>query len=249
MRQYDAVEFIAKAIINDGLALAIYLKGSIANASEDEYSNVDLYCLVKEENLTSFEKRILKYLEAYGSIIHCKKTFKRSTCVYDNDVIVNLNYHTLNELKCDENIVVVYDANNYLSNYQKENSISPLEVAAIFEDMLFQALEFRISYLRKDELNSYMLASNLLNSLGILYRAKYDSENVRLGVKKFTIAFEEKEKYLDAIKLHKLNTTLECVKMIFVLLDKYINNLPILLVEHLNLDFYAYVKMHIMSID
>ena len=57
------------------------------------------------------------------------------------------------------------------------------------------------------------------------------------------------EKYLDIARKLKINSVLESVKMMYVLLDNYINNIPILLAEHINFDFYAYAKRKIMSIN
>ena len=50
MKQYDAVEKISKAIIKDKIAMAIFLQGSLARGLEDEYSNVDYFVIVSDEN-------------------------------------------------------------------------------------------------------------------------------------------------------------------------------------------------------
>lgn len=250
MRQYEAVEIIVKAIIEDGLAETVYLKGSLARASEDEYSNIDLYAIVEEENLSSFRIKALNYLESYSSILHSRSFKNKIVCVYEVDLIVNLSFHTLTNLTYEDKIVVIYDPKKYLENYESLPAIySPEEIGSLVEEMLFTALEFRKAYLRKDELYSFSLAGELLKYLGIIIRTKYDEENARLGFKNFEFEFDEEDIFREILKLYKLSSSLECVKMQLVLLDGYINNMPILLVEHINLDFYAFVKRKIMSID
>lgn len=59
MRTYEAIEKVSNAIIADGLCEAILVKGSIGRGDDDEYSDVDMYVVVKNEILKSFlEKRI-----------------------------------------------------------------------------------------------------------------------------------------------------------------------------------------------
>ncbi|MBE5961231.1 MAG: hypothetical protein E7256_07570 [Lachnospiraceae bacterium] len=49
MRTYDAIEVIGQKVINRGLCEAILLKGSIGRGDDDEFSDVDMYLIVKEE--------------------------------------------------------------------------------------------------------------------------------------------------------------------------------------------------------
>lgn len=250
MRQYDAVEKIAKTFIADGLVDAIYLKGSIARGSEDSYSNIDMYCLLKEVNILPFKDNAYTLLENYAPILYYKAIKNKIFCVFDDDIVLNLHFHTLDKLTYEDKIVVIYDPNEILKEYiHVPVSLTANKIGKLVDELLINALDFRKAYLRNDELFSYDLAGTIIKYLGIIYRAKYDLENAWMGLKGFDINYPEKQKFYEAIKMHKISSSLECVKMIFVLLDSYINNLPILLVEHINLDFYAYTKRKIMSID
>ncbi len=49
-KTYDAIDMICKKVIAEGLCDAIILKGSIGRGDDDEYSDVDLYLITKDEN-------------------------------------------------------------------------------------------------------------------------------------------------------------------------------------------------------
>ena len=57
--QQAALKAISESLVEDPLVQAVFVKGSIARGEEDEFSDIDLYCLVKEEDKGDFlNKRI-----------------------------------------------------------------------------------------------------------------------------------------------------------------------------------------------
>ncbi|MCM2607016.1 nucleotidyltransferase domain-containing protein [Rossellomorea marisflavi] len=69
MKQKNAVEAIAESLKKDKRVKSIFLKGSMGRGEEDEFSDVDLYCLVEEEDLASFVQDRIRHLEAYGKLL------------------------------------------------------------------------------------------------------------------------------------------------------------------------------------
>lgn len=63
MRQLEAVEKVTQALKEDEAVRAIFLKGSMARDEGDEYSDVDLYCLVDSEEIEEFLPRRLEHLK------------------------------------------------------------------------------------------------------------------------------------------------------------------------------------------
>jgi hypothetical protein len=59
---------------------------------------------------------------------------------------------------------------------------------------------------------------------------------------------DTRRKFTDIIKKLKIDTLLECVVLMFVLIDSYIMNLPLKIAEYVNFDFYNFAKTKIMSI-
>ena len=54
MKTYEAITVISNHIIDDGLCDAIILKGSIGRGDDDEFSDVDMYLIVRPNIWTRF---------------------------------------------------------------------------------------------------------------------------------------------------------------------------------------------------
>ena len=54
MKQIEAISVISEAVKKDSAVRAIFLKGSIARNDLDDYSDVDFYCIVKDEDMEFF---------------------------------------------------------------------------------------------------------------------------------------------------------------------------------------------------
>ena len=68
---------------------AIFLKGSLARNSEDQYSNIDLYCIIKDSKYDLFLEKELKILRKYEIIVYSKLIGNHLICVYENGIILN----------------------------------------------------------------------------------------------------------------------------------------------------------------
>ena len=61
--QQAALKAISESLVEDPLVQAVFVKGSIARGEEDEFSDIDLYCLVKEEDKGDFLNKRIGHLE------------------------------------------------------------------------------------------------------------------------------------------------------------------------------------------
>jgi len=253
LKQYEAVEAVAKRIIADGLAQALLLKGSLARKRSDEYSDVDFYAIVRENDLPAFLERRLDYLNAYMPILyHSEADFvgPQIVCVYENGLHFDLYTVTREQLNSFDRIAVLYDPLHLLDDYQPlPLSLSPEEIGKLVGSLCFSALEFHTAYMRQDGLFALRLANHIAADLGMYLRTVYDPEFAKIGLKGFGSHLEDavRKNYLEILKKLKMETVLEAVQLMFVLLDSYISNLPIKIAEHLNFDFYFYIKRLIMG--
>ncbi|WP_052158894.1 nucleotidyltransferase domain-containing protein [Halobacillus sp. BBL2006] len=69
MRQRKAAHRITESLKRDNRVKSVFLKGSMGRDENDEYSDIDLYCLVEEKHLESFLKDRKKHVEVYREII------------------------------------------------------------------------------------------------------------------------------------------------------------------------------------
>lgn len=52
----DAVLAISNSLKQDKRVQSIFIKGSIGRGEQDEYSDIDMYCLVNDEDVEEFKQ-------------------------------------------------------------------------------------------------------------------------------------------------------------------------------------------------
>ncbi len=253
MKQYEAAEAVAKRIVADGLAEALLLKGSLARKQADEYSDVDFYAIVSEREMPVFLERRLDYLNAYMPILyHSESNFvgPQIVCVFENGLRFDLYTLTREQLNNLDRIAVLYDPKHLLDEYQPLSlALSPEEIGKLVGSLCFTALEFHAAYMRQDYLFALRLANHISADLGMYLRTIYDPEFAKTGLKGLAPHLDDdvKKNYLEILKKLKTDTVLEAAQLMFMLLDSYISNLPIKIAEHVNFDFYFYIKRLIVG--
>ncbi|WP_445509354.1 aminoglycoside 6-adenylyltransferase [Rossellomorea marisflavi] len=126
MKQKIAVEAIADSLKKDGRVKSIYVKGSMGREEEDEFSDVDLYCLVEEHDLTSFLQDRLQHLEAYGKLLFHDDLFiiaPQIIAVYEDLLHVDLFTVTEKTFKQKDYFKVIYDPEGKLSPFERSQNL------------------------------------------------------------------------------------------------------------------------------
>lgn len=59
------VKILLESLKGDQFIEAVFLRGSIAREEHDEFSDIDMYCVVKEENIEAFLPNRKKHIETY----------------------------------------------------------------------------------------------------------------------------------------------------------------------------------------
>lgn len=255
MKQYDAVEIISKTIMEDELADALFLQGSLARETEDEYSNVDYYAIVNEENLNIFLQKRIDYLESYKNIIYLREDnnghYKNLVCIFENGLCFNFYVTKYKDLRIHEAIAIVYDKFGILNDYQSiDLSLTASEFGEIVSSFCLNLVEFHAAFMRKDLSYTIKLANNLLTDLTTILRYKVDPTKAKLGIKGLYKILKNnyKDNYISILKKLRMDSILECVQMMVVFLNGLIYNLPIDITANINFDFYEYTKRLILSI-
>lgn len=186
--QWEAIQTITHALKERGDVLAVYLKGSFARGEEDPYSDVDLYCIVKEEAIESFLPIRIALLSTYRPILYSSEANfvgPQIVCVYDNGLHFDLYTQTLSTQSKTDVIKVLYDPENVLESYVA--GTFPLAEKAcdtIFDECTFVGLEFFAAFKRGDYAWSMRLCSHHSGNLSLLLRHLYDPAQAQLGMKR-----------------------------------------------------------------
>lgn len=254
MEQWDAINVLTQSLKEDRALRAIFLKGSLARGDGDEYSDVDLYCLVHEQELEGFLERRLKYLKNYRQLLFWTEVnlvCPQIVAVFSNGLHVDLYTVTASTLQQTDTIKALYDPEGLLNDYKGRSfELNKADILRTFESLTFSLLEFEAAYKRKNMVWAARLASHISGDLVLLLRHVYDPKHAQLGFKKINNflpqeVYEALSDALDEIRPTKLPIGL--LKLLD-LLDGVITNLPADIKEELNFPFYNFMVEKIRAI-
>lgn len=255
MKQFDAIHSICQAIMADGLADALFLKGSIARGENDEYSDIDLYAAVTSGNMESLLRKRLNYVQAYMPLVFWTETNygePQIIGVYGNALQIDFITVNIESIPQSDNIKIIYDKNGALSSYKKEPlSLSDDAIINEINGFSFRLLEFEIFYARKD----YIWATRLLYAqmfhVSKLLRYIYDKDNAQLGAKRLYKVLPD-DLYTEHIRIMELSTpsNLSVAKNdVLQLMDRTIAMPPENIQKGMNRGFYDLMHDRILRLD
>ena len=162
----------------------------MAKGEEDEYSDVDIYCVVADEDLTSFLGKRISILQSYGEILHQSEADfvgPQVVAVYANGLHLDLYTVTPDRLPKAGKSRPLYDPRGLLALQaarEQDHSLTWEAICRHFGEFSFSLLEFHAAWCRGDLLWSMRLASHLAGDLGVVLRCFYDPANGSLGTKR-----------------------------------------------------------------
>lgn len=247
MKQIEAAKTMCEIIKNDNAIRAIFLKGSIARNDLDDYSDVDFYCIVKDNELEDFLKRRLDYLKQYRPLIYWSETNfvgPQIVAVFDNGLHFDLYTVTFETLQKTDEIKVLYDPDKLLSDYKAEHlNICENDVIDIFDEFTFTLLEFEAAYCRNDLIWASRLASHLSGYLAVILRYLFDINNSKLGFKRLykSLDGELHKKIMEAMDLSGPSFLPKGVILLAEIVNEIIENLPNEISSKINIMFFNYM--------
>ncbi|WP_225986019.1 nucleotidyltransferase domain-containing protein [Psychrobacillus glaciei] len=122
----EALEAIVSSLKKDIRSQAIFLKGSMGRGEQDEHSDIDLYCLVNEEDEEEFLQSRLYHLESYNKLLFHDSIFivaPQILAVYENLVHVDLFTVTEHTYIEKDFLKVLYDPNYKMEKYKQTQNL------------------------------------------------------------------------------------------------------------------------------
>ncbi|SHF72918.1 nucleotidyltransferase domain-containing protein [Ornithinibacillus halophilus] len=204
MKQEDAVKAISHSLMKDKLVKAIFLKGSMGRGEYDEYSDVDLYCLVNEEDEEKFLTQRLMHLESYRKILFYEDFFiiaPQIIAVFDNLLHVDLFTVTEKSFKEKDFFQVLYDPEGKLTKYQSTQnlSLSLEEFSGCAYDVAWYLFQYNTAKQRGNDLWAVEMLQHVMVNLSKVLLHRYRPERAQLGLKSL-------ESQLPPIQLDKVKT-------------------------------------------
>lgn len=253
MRTYDSIQKISKQIIDDGLCEAIIIKGSIGRGDDDEFSDVDMYAIVEDENMDNFLNKRIDYLKTYLQIVYCEKVnfvSPQLIVIFENGLHFDLYTTTEKVLSKTDKIKVIYDPKHKFTDYDYiPNKISNQKLADIFKDVLYYFVEADSAYCRKNYPWTAYIMNIAIKESAILIRTLFDKDLAYLGLKKINEIIPEEQftwikeasENLNANGFRLSNET------IIKILEYFCNNVDDECKKLLDLHFFEWVKCKLHS--
>lgn len=186
MRQLEAIDVLTKTLQKDEAVQAIFLKGSFGRGEGDEYSDVDLYVMVADEEVDAFLPRRLSHLEAYRPILLKDDIYivaPQLIVVYNNFLHVDLFTVTAKTLNHQDEIKILFDPGNLLTNH---TSSLHLPDHSLY-DHAFDAVWFFFQYTKARDRGNDIWAVEMLRQgmthFAYCLAAHHRPERASLGLK------------------------------------------------------------------
>ncbi|MEK4485967.1 nucleotidyltransferase domain-containing protein [Psychrobacillus sp. FSL H8-0484] len=192
----DAIETIVNSLKLNKKVQAIFIKGSIGRGEQDEHSDIDLYCLVNEEDKEEFLESRLQHLESYNQLLFHDDIFivaPQILAVYEN--LVHIDLFTVTEHTYIEKdfMKVLYDPNFKLEKYKQTQNLklSDHEFQDAVDDVAWFLFQYKKSSARGNDIWSVSMLHHVMTHLSRILLHRYHSDRAQLGLKTLEISLPE----------------------------------------------------------
>ena len=195
MKQEEAVSVITNHLKEDSLVKAIFLKGSMGRNEHDENSDVDLYCLINEEDMEAFLKKRKEYLEVYGKLLFYDEIFiiaPQVIAVYEDLLHLDLFTVTAESLIEKDFCRVLYDPHRCLRHFNEQLTLSKQDFIDHVDDTAFFLFQYEKSRRRGNDIWSVHLLHQVMAHYSRVLLHHYHPERAQLGLKTLHRTLEEK---------------------------------------------------------
>jgi len=183
-----AVEKICRSLKGDPLVQAIFLKGSMGRGEHDAHSDVDLYCLVNEEDKKEFLVSRVAHLRAYRDIILMDDIFivaPQIIAVFDDLLHIDLFTVTEETFVGGDHFKVLYDPHRLMDEFMETQGLALTEDE--YHDDVMDVGWFLFQYsktaARGNDIWAVKMLTNVVHHLGRVLLYRYAPERAKLGLK------------------------------------------------------------------
>lgn len=255
MKRYDAIKAVSDAILQDGLAEALFLKGSIARGEDDDYSDVDLYVVVTEDNFDVFLTRRIDYLEQYRPLVNWVEVNfvgPQIVGIFDDALHFDLYAVKPDAIPQTGAMKVLHDPNGRLADYQnKPLSLTNEELTRCINNFTYLLTEIEAAYMRGDLFRCFSLFAAEYDVVSLLIRHVYDPQNSLLGNKGMdkVIPLAIHEELLAILELATPSNIILAMKRLLKHFEKTLLQLPTEVQSAMNREFYELLSSRIYELE
>ncbi|MBT2695167.1 nucleotidyltransferase domain-containing protein [Bacillus sp. ISL-55] len=184
----DALEVLSNSLKQDKRVQAVFVKGSVGRGEQDEHSDLDLYCLVEENDLDGFLQSRINHLESYGKLLFHDDIFivaPQILAVYENMLHVDLFTVTEKTFIEKDFFKVIYDPANLLEKFQSTQNLrlSADDLQDAVDDVAWFLFQYKKSAARGNDLWAVNMLNQVMSHLAKVLLHRYKPERAQLGLK------------------------------------------------------------------
>ncbi|KGP92303.1 DNA polymerase III subunit beta [Pontibacillus chungwhensis BH030062] len=227
MRQDVAVKKIVESLKGETCVQSLFLKGSMGRNEHDEHSDIDLYCLVDEEEEASFLTRRVDHLKAYKELFFYEDIFiiaPQVLGVYEDGIHIDLFTVTNKTIQEKDYFRVLYDRDGVMDNYvSTQNLTLPIEEGRDnADDVVWFLFQYTKAKARGNDIWATEMLRHCVRYLGNLLLYRYAKDRSLLGIKavQSDLPPEQKNQLLEIYEHITPSSHQEAVKNIIRLIDE-----------------------------
>lgn len=230
-RQAELIDYLVSSLKNNEAVRALYLKGSLSDDSDDDYSDVDFYCIVKASAYETFMATRTDLLEAYSQVLyqsHVNFKYPQVVAIYDNDLHLDF-YVTSDVEKQGYKMKLLYDPEGLYKDYKTlKRQDNPKTLIKHINNIIYSYHELYIAIKRDDLLWTSRLISHILADMSLLLDQMYPSDRPVLHMKGVYKKLPQTIKDKMNLILEHLNPkdALFCTRLLIDLTEDLIKNQP-----------------------
>lgn len=198
MIQKEALEVISSSLMKDPLVQTVFVKGSIGRGEEDEHSDIDLYCLIREEDEAEFLMNRLEHLRKYRDLLFYEDFFiiaPQIIAVYDNLLHVDLFTVTEKTFKEKDYFKVLYDPKGLMDKFRMSQNLllSIEEFDGHAYDVAWYLFQYRKAFKRGNDIWAVEMLQFVTTNLSKVLLHRYYPERAQLGTKALSSLLPQKQ--------------------------------------------------------
>ena len=243
----DTIEFYK----NNNLLLCAYLE----RKNKSDYEDTHLYLILDDKNLTfrdlSNNLDIIKELESNTNIYYKKiYNWDRSLHIITIDKL-SFHIHLVKHIYNFEHLNILYNPNNLEVKEDSNNNTNLIfSIKDFINDLNYCYREITINdnYLGLYYLNKvYNDLIYFLCNFYLDYNVSKDDIHVNFDIALKKMDKSKVNKLNQIIKLMNIDTINDSVKLIIWFFDEYVINLPIMVMQAIDIDLYIFIKEIILK--
>lgn len=213
----------------------------------DECENIISICCVQNSEIKEFLNRYLDFFLTIKPIIHYELSSNFIFIYYEDNVF--LKFECVNKLILKKHFKFLINKENV--KVPSNDALTNNELISQLNKFFYSLIEYYYARKTDDNIYSFHKTIKVVDEFLIIYRAFFDSYNAKKGYNNLKKTMD-KRNYSNletSLKGIKFGQTIETVLILVNIIDQLIKNLPLTLLNDVDVGFYNLIKKQLYTLN